>query len=146
MLSSFRAQINAGGPITVTHRDVTRYFMTIPEAVHLVLQAATIGRDSETLILDMGEPVRIYDVAQHMVEKSGRDIDIVITGLRDGEKLHEVLSSEAETGERPLHPLITHVCVPSLDVADIDEGWGESAEVSRLMMKRMAVEERALHR
>jgi FlaA1/EpsC-like NDP-sugar epimerase len=146
MLSSFRAQINAGGPITVTHRDVTRYFMTIPEAVHLVLQAATIGRDSETLILDMGEPVRIYDVAQHMVEKSGRDIDIVITGLRDGEKLHEVLSSEAETGERPLHPLITHVCVPSLDVADVDEGWGQSAEVSRLMMKRMAVEDRALHR
>ncbi len=145
MLASFRAQIAAGGPITVTHRDVTRYFMTIPEAVHLVLQAATIGRDSETLILDMGEPVRIYDVAQHMVEKSGRDIDIVITGLRDGEKLHEVLSSEAETGERPLHPLISHVCVPSLEISDIDEGWGQSAEVSRLMMKRMAVEERALH-
>ena len=143
MLSSFRAQIAKGGPVTVTHREVTRYFMTIPEAVHLVLQAATIGRDSETLILDMGEPVRIYDVAAHMVEKSGRDIKIEITGLRDGEKLHEVLSSEAENGERPLHPLITHVSVPALDVSDVDEGWGSSAEVARLMMKRLAVEERA---
>ena len=144
MLSSFRSQIAAGGPVTVTHREVTRYFMTIPEAVHLVLQAATIGRDSETLILDMGEPVRIYDVAVHMVEKSGRDIDIVITGLRDGEKLHEVLSSEAENGMRPLHPLITHVSVPALSVAEVDEAWGSSPEVARLMMKRLAVEERAL--
>jgi dTDP-glucose 4,6-dehydratase len=141
MLSSFRAQIAAGGPVTVTHPDVTRYFMTIPEAVHLVLQAATIGRDSETLILDMGEPVRIYDVAQHMVEKSGRDIEIVITGLRDGEKLHEVLSSEAETGARPLHPLITHVNVAPLTVDAVDVSWGYSAEMSRLMMKRLAVEE-----
>jgi dTDP-glucose 4,6-dehydratase len=144
MLSSFRAQIAAGGPVTVTHRDVTRYFMTIPEAVHLVLQAATIGRDSETLILDMGEPVRIHDVAMHMVEKSGRDIEIVITGLRDGEKLHEVLSSEAESGSRPMHPLITHVSVPALGIADVDEAWGQSSEVARLMMKRLAVEERAL--
>ena len=143
MLSSFRAQIAAGGPVTVTHRDVTRYFMTIPEAVHLVLQAATIGRDSETLILDMGEPVRIYDVAKHMVEKSGKNVDIEITGLRDGEKLHEVLSSEAEYGERPLHPLITHVSVPALHFGDVDESWGSSAEIARLMMKRLAVEERA---
>lgn len=141
MLASFRAQIAAGGPVTVTHPEVTRYFMTIPEAVHLVLQAATIGRDSETLILDMGEPVRILDVATHMVEKSGRDIEIEITGLRDGEKLHEVLSSEAELGERPLHPLITHVNVSPLPLSAVDMHATDSDEVCRLTMKRMAMED-----
>ncbi len=104
VLTAFRAQIAEGGPVTVTHREVTRYFMTVREAVHLVLQAATLGRDSETLILDMGEPVRIADVAQHMIDKSGREIDIVYTGLRDGEKMHEVLSSEPESGESAAAP------------------------------------------
>ncbi len=138
VLTAFRAQIAEGGPVTVTHPEVTRYFMTVKEAVHLVLQAATLGRDSETLILDMGEPVKIADVASHMIEKSGQDIEIRYTGLRDGEKMHEVLSSEAESGCRPLHPLITHVEVPPLSVYAIDESWGQSCTISRDAMQRLA--------
>ena len=124
---------------TVTHREVTRYFMTVKEAVHLVLQAATIGRGSETLILDMGQPVRIDDVAKHMIEKSGRDIEIVYTGLRDGEKLHEVLSSEQESGSRPLHPLVTHVQVPPLEVMALEEDWAHSCDASRAAMQLLAL-------
>ena len=139
MLPAFRAQIANGGPVTVTHKDVTRYFMTVKEAVHLVLQAATLGRDSETLILDMGTPVRIEDVAKHMIDKSGRDIEIVYTGLREGEKLHEVLSSEAESGHRPLHPLITHVEVPPLSVVALNEEWAHCQYRSREAMTRLAL-------
>lgn len=139
MLTAFRAQIANGGPVTVTHREVTRYFMTVKEAVHLVLQAATIGRGSETLILDMGQPVRIDDVAKHMIEKSGRDIEIVYTGLRDGEKLHEVLSSEQESGSRPLHPLVTHVQVPPLEVMALEEDWAHSCDASRAAMQLLAL-------
>jgi FlaA1/EpsC-like NDP-sugar epimerase len=87
----------------------------------------------------MGEPVRIQDVARHMIEKSGRNIDIEYTGLREGEKLHEVLSSEAETGQRPLHPLITHVEVPPLDVVALEESWGNSCEASRSAMELLAL-------
>jgi dTDP-glucose 4,6-dehydratase len=108
VLTAFRHQIAHGGPVTVTHPDVTRYFMTIPEAVHLVLQAALIGDHGEVLILDMGEPIRIDDVARQMIEKSGRRIDIVYTGLREGEKLDEVLVSRDEATERRRHPLISH--------------------------------------
>ncbi len=119
VLTAFRSQIAAGGPVTVTDPDVTRFFMTIPEACHLVLQAATIGDHSETLILDMGEPVRIDDVARHMIEQSGRDIRIVYTGLRPGEKLHEILIGDDEQGSRPKHPLVTHVRVKPLAVDEV---------------------------
>jgi dTDP-glucose 4,6-dehydratase len=95
MLPTFRKLIEAGGPITVTHPDVTRYFMTIPEACQLVVQAGGIGRRGEVLILDMGEPVLILDVAKRMIAQSGKDIEIVFTGLRHGEKLHEELVGEA---------------------------------------------------
>ena len=139
VLTAFRSQISAGGPVTVTHPEVTRYFMTVKEAVHLVLQAATLGRDSETLILDMGEPIRIADVAQHMIDQSGREIDIVYTGLREGEKLHEVLSSDQEEGSRPLHPLITHVEVPPLSVMALDEDWARSCKASRSAMELLAL-------
>ena len=115
VLTAFRHQIANGGPVTVTHPDVTRYFMTIPEAVHLVIQAALIGDHGEVLILDMGEPVRIDDVARQMIEKSGRDIDIVYTGLRDGEKMDEVLVSVDETAEHRRHPLISHTMAVPLD-------------------------------
>jgi FlaA1/EpsC-like NDP-sugar epimerase len=97
----FRQQLANGGPITVTHADVTRYFMTIPEAAQLVLQAGAMATGGEVFLLDMGEPVKILDLAQRMVELSGLrvrsaaqpdgDIEIVVTGLRPGEKLYEEL-------------------------------------------------------
>jgi FlaA1/EpsC-like NDP-sugar epimerase len=115
VLTTFAAQIAAGGPITVTDPAVTRYFMTIPEAVQLVIQAGAIGSGGEALVLDMGEPVRIVDVARQLIELADRPIDIVYTGLRSGEKLHEELFGEAEGGARCVHPLISHVDVPVLD-------------------------------
>src|SRR5690606_35923809 len=121
MLHTFRQQIERGGPITVTHPDVTRYFMTIPEASELVIQAGAIGSDGEVLVLDMGEPVRILDVARRLVTHSGQDIEIVFTGLRPNEKLHEDLFSENETGVRPQHPLISHVTVPPVDPSHLHE-------------------------
>ena len=129
VLTSFAAQIAAGGPVTVTHPDVTRYFMTVQEAVQLVIGAAAIGRDGEALILDMGEPVSIRQVAEQLIEQSGRhDIEIVYTGLREGEKLHEVLLSAEELDNRPISPLFSHVAVPELQAAyvqsqrlDVDE-------------------------
>lgn len=114
VLTTFTAQIANGGPVTVTDPDVTRYFMTVGEAVQLVLQAGAIGEDGEVLILDMGEPVRIDDVARELIRQSGRRIEIAYTGLRDGEKLDEILRSEAEDDHRPVHPLISHVHVPPL--------------------------------
>ena len=116
VLNTFREQIARGGPVTVTDPEVTRYFMTISEAVHLVLQAAAIGEPGETLVLDMGEPVRINDVAQQMIERSGRSIAITYTGLRPGEKLHEVLLSEGESNLTRVHPLIRHSRVDALDM------------------------------
>ncbi len=117
VLTTFAEQLAAGGPITVTHPEVTRYFMTIPEAVQLVIQAAAVGRPGETLVLDMGEPVRILDVAHQLMEIAGQGVDIVYTGLRGGEKLHEELFGDGEVGRRPAHPLISHVDVPALSFA-----------------------------
>lgn len=119
MLPTFTAQIEAGGPLTLTHPDVTRYFMTIPEACQLVVQAGAIGNPGEVLILDMGEPVRIMDVAERMIAKSGREIEIVITGLRHGEKLHEELVGLGENDNRPIHPKISHTGVPPLSPNDL---------------------------
>jgi FlaA1/EpsC-like NDP-sugar epimerase len=114
VLTAFRAQVDAGGPITVTHPDVTRYFMTVEEAVQLVIQAGAVGRDGEALVLDMGEPVRIDDVARRLAAEASRPCEIVYTGLRSGEKLHEVLLGADESGESPCHPRIAHVVVPPL--------------------------------
>ena len=116
VLMSFRDQIANGGPLTVTHRGVTRYFMTVSEAVQLVIQAGAIGKSGEALVLDMGTPVSIYDVAKQLVANSGKPVEIEIVGLRAGEKVHEELFGEGEEDARPLHPLISHVPVPPINL------------------------------
>jgi dTDP-glucose 4,6-dehydratase len=125
MLHTFTSQIRAGGPVTVTHPDITRYFMTIPEACELVIQAGAVGAPGEVLVLDMGQPVSILQVAQRLIAQSGQKIDIVFTGLRAGEKMHEVLLSENERGVRRAHPLITHVPVPPLSPTELANPWSE---------------------
>ena len=106
----FKEQIAAGGPVTVTHPEVVRYFMTIPEAVQLVLQAAALGRGGEVFVLDMGEPIKIADMARDLIELSGlevgKDIDIVFTGLKPGEKLFEELFVTGESYRRTEHQKI----------------------------------------
>jgi FlaA1/EpsC-like NDP-sugar epimerase len=103
----FKRQIAEGGPITITHPEMTRYFMTIPEAVQLVLEAAVLGKGGEVFMLDMGDPVRIVDLARDIVELSGlelnRDIELQFTGIRPGEKLHEELFLPGERYERTAH-------------------------------------------
>lgn len=107
---TFKQQIAAGGPVTVTHPEMRRYFMTIPEAVQLTLQAATLGQGGDIFTLDMGEPVKIVDLARDMIELSGleigHDIDIAFTGIRPGEKLYEELFVPGEDYERTLHEKI----------------------------------------
>lgn len=119
VVTAFQRQIELGRPLTVTHPEVTRYLMTVQEAVHLVLQAAEIGRDGEALVLDMGEPVRIADLARQMAEQADSSVPIVYTGLRPGEKLHEDLFGTGEVDTRPLHPLVSHVAVPALDPMEV---------------------------
>lgn len=106
----FKEQIAKGGPVTVTHPDMKRYFMTIPEACQLVLQAASMGRGGEIYILDMGEPVKIVDLARDLIQLSGlqpdKDIEIRYTGIRPGEKLFEELSLPEESAEKTTHPRI----------------------------------------
>jgi len=106
----FQQQIARGGPVTVTHEDIRRYFMTIPEAVQLVLQAAALGGGGETFVLDMGEPVKIADLAADLVRLSGlevgKDIEIVFTGLRPGEKMFEELFLDGEEYDRTAHEKI----------------------------------------
>ncbi len=110
VLQTFKQQIASGGPITITHPDMKRYFMTIPEAVQLVLQAAVLGKGGEVFMLDMGEPVKILNLAQDLIELSGlevgHDIDIVFTGIRPGEKLHEELFISGESYQRTQHQKI----------------------------------------
>ncbi|MBW3599447.1 MAG: polysaccharide biosynthesis protein, partial [Planctomycetes bacterium] len=110
VVPTFRRQIAEGGPVTVTHPDMVRYFMTIPEAVQLVLQAGAIGQSGDLLILDMGEPVKIVDLAKDMIELSGLscpdDIDIVFTGVRPGEKMYEELFYDFEHGVCKVHEKI----------------------------------------
>jgi FlaA1/EpsC-like NDP-sugar epimerase len=106
----FKRQITAGGPITVTHKDIIRYFMTIPEACQLVLEAGTMGKGGEIFVFDMGEPVKIVDLAKKMIQLSGlevnKDIEIKFTGLRPGEKLYEELLNDNENTLPTYHPKI----------------------------------------
>jgi FlaA1/EpsC-like NDP-sugar epimerase len=111
VLTAFRRQIETGGPVTVTHPEVSRYFMTIEEAVQLVVQAGAIGHGGDVLVLDMGSPVKIADMARRLVEQAERPCDIVFTGLRSGEKLHETLFGGHEVRRTTEHPLISRVWV-----------------------------------
>ena len=112
MLPLFREQIANGGPVTVTDPDVMRYFMTIPEACELVVQAGAIGSDGEVMVLDMGEQVRIVELAERLIAESGKQVEVVYTGLRPGEKLAEELFGPDEDSEPSEHPLISCVAVP----------------------------------
>jgi FlaA1/EpsC-like NDP-sugar epimerase len=109
----FKRQVARGGPVTVTHPDVERYFMTIPEAVHLVLQAFAMEQGGEVFVLDMGEPVRVMDLAEDLIRLSGlepgRDIEIQVTGLRPGEKLSEELWDKNATYHPTDHPEIARL-------------------------------------
>ncbi|HAL82156.1 MAG TPA: polysaccharide biosynthesis protein [Mucilaginibacter sp.] len=129
VIPRFKAQIEKGGPITVTHPEITRYFMTIPEAVHLVLEAGTMGTGGEIFIFDMGEPVKITDLALKMIKLAGlepeRDIKIIYTGLRPGEKLYEELLNDGESTMPTYHEKIkiSRVIDYSYDqvISDIDD-------------------------
>ena len=102
-----RSKLSGGGPVTVTHKEITRFFMTIPEATELVLQAMTYAKGGEIFVLDMGEPVKIYDLAESLIKLSGlvpgKDIKIEITGLRPGEKLYEEILMNEEGLEKTSH-------------------------------------------
>jgi FlaA1/EpsC-like NDP-sugar epimerase len=120
----FRRQIERGGPVTVTDAEMTRFFMTIPEAVALVVQAGAIGGRGRIFVLDMGEPIRILDLARNMIRLSGkepeRDVEITFIGARPGEKIHEELFAEGETWQPTSHQKIV-----ALDVSPVDRAWLE---------------------
>jgi FlaA1/EpsC-like NDP-sugar epimerase len=137
----FRRQIAKGGPVTLTHPEMTRYFMTIPEAASLVVQAGAIGGRGDVFVLDMGEPVRILDLAMQMIRLSGkdpeRDIDVEIVGTRPGEKLHEELWGQGEVAEATVHPKIRRVRGPIIDTVWLQE---ELAELERLVREGETLE------
>lgn len=150
----FKEQIKRGGPITVTHRDVVRYFMLIPEACMLVLQAATMGSGGEIYVFDMGKPVRIYDLAERMIKLSGaKDVKIEISGLRDGEKLYEEVLSDKETTLPTMNPKIRIASVRRYDYDTALRNEERLLEVSRAfdpmetvrVMKEIVPEYRSNH-
>ena len=116
----FRRQIAEGGPVTVTHPEIIRYFMTIPEACQLVLEAGSMGKSGEIYIFDMGQPVKIVDLAKRMIQLSGRtDVKIEFTGLRHGEKLYEELLATKENTKPTTHDKIMIANVREYDYEDI---------------------------
>jgi FlaA1/EpsC-like NDP-sugar epimerase len=118
----FRRQIAAGGPVTVTHPDIIRYFMTIPEACQLVLEAGSMGKSGEIYIFDMGKPIKIADLAKKMIQLSGRtDVKIEFTGLRHGEKLYEELLATRENTKPTSHDKIMIASVREYSFEDIRE-------------------------
>jgi len=132
----FRRQIERGGPVTVTHPEMSRYFMTIPEAVSLIVQAGAIGGRGHVYVLEMGEPVKILDLARNMIRLSGKEpeteVPIVFIGARPGEKLHEELWSEGETVGPTGHPKILRAARAPIDVDWLE---GELAELERMVQR-----------
>ncbi|MFO7673952.1 MAG: polysaccharide biosynthesis protein, partial [Lutibacter sp.] len=125
----FKTQIKNGGPITLTHKDITRYFMTIPEACQLVLEAGIMGQGGEIFVFDMGTPIKIYDLALNMIQLSNlkypEDIDIVITGLRPGEKIYEELLGDGENTLPTHHSKIMIAKVKTMEVNVIQQKINE---------------------
>jgi FlaA1/EpsC-like NDP-sugar epimerase len=134
VIPRFRGQIQKGGPVTVTHPEITRYFMTIPEAVQLVLEAGCMGKGGEIFVFDMGSPVKIIDLANKMVQLAGltpgKDIDIVFTGLRPGEKLYEELLNEKETTIPTHHEKIKIAKVMECSFKKINNGIEDLSIIS----------------
>jgi len=136
VLVKFKRQIDYGGPVTVTHPDMERYFMTIPEAVHLVLQASAMGKGGEVFVLNMGEQIRILDLAQDLIRLSGlepgKDIEIVFTGIRPGEKLSEALWDEGANYQPTAHPDVLRLDGDeALTSAELQAAVNELIELSR---------------
>ncbi|HOA41683.1 MAG TPA: nucleoside-diphosphate sugar epimerase/dehydratase [Halanaerobiales bacterium] len=144
----FKKQIATGGPVTVTHEEVTRYFMTIPEAVQLVIQAAALGRGGEVFVLDMGEPVKIINLAKDLIKlsglKLGEDIDIEITGLRPGEKLYEELLHDTENNISTEHERIFITRLEEIDdaalAAALEDLWEESCQDNAIAIIRLLMD------
>jgi FlaA1/EpsC-like NDP-sugar epimerase len=138
----FQAQLRRGVPLTVTHRDATRYFMTIREACLLVLQASTLGKGGDVFTLNMGEAVRIHDLARNLIALSGFDpeeISIQFTGLRPGEKLHEELIADSDTALPSAHPQLLMARLGELNVSNV------IAEAEDLSLRAREGDEEGLH-
>jgi len=131
----FRSQIKVGGPLTVTHKDITRFFMTIPEACQLVLEAGAMGDGGEIFVFDMGESIKIYDLAQNMIRLSGlsfpNDIDIKITGLRPGEKIYEELLANGENTSATYHEKIMIANVQNIKIEKVITQIEELCEINK---------------
>ena len=136
----FKKQLAAGGPLTVTHKDIIRYFMTIPEACNLVLEAGAMGQGGDIFVFDMGKPVKIYDLAKKMIQLSGlKGIEIKEIGLRPGEKLYEELLATKENNIPTYHPKILRAEVRKYKLEDIDREYGELQDILYTLDDRQIV-------